>query len=285
MATFNRKKQKKGKPLAYNQSLRYRYEKALRGLVKKMGKDVKKEVMKLFKSDVSDTYFDKQEDLASVETMDASLASQARILMNKLTREYTELFDDKALELAKTMVFQADKSSKSALKSSLSGVIEGFTLDFDFIPSSVKEVAKAAIAENVSLISSVPEQYLKNITGSVMRSITSGAGVQELEREMTKYYGQAYRRAKNVALDQTRKAYNTINKQRMMSAGFKKFEWLHSGGGLQPRKHHQAMDGKIYSFDDLPVIVPETGEKGIPGQATNCGCTMRPIYEFPEGEK
>jgi uncharacterized protein with gpF-like domain len=40
------------------------------------------------------------------------------------------------------------------------------------------------------------------------------------------------------------------------------------------------MDGKIFSFDDLPIIDRKTGERGIPGQAINCRCTMTPVYEF-----
>jgi uncharacterized protein with gpF-like domain len=30
----------------------------------------------------------------------------------------------------------------------------------------------------------------------------------------------------------------------------------------------------------LPVIDPRTGERGIPGQAINCRCVMRPLVEF-----
>ena len=58
-----------------------------------------------------------------------------------------------------------------------------------------------------------------------------------------------------------------------------------TGQGGAPPAPTIELSGKIFSFDDLPVIVPDTGEKGIPGQAINCGCTMRPVYVFPEGEQ
>ena len=67
------------------------------------------------------------------------------------------------------------------------------------------------------LIKSIPEQYFKDVTGSVMRSITTGNGLADLVPEIKKYDGQTERRAKLLALDQTRKAYNSINKQRMQS--------------------------------------------------------------------
>jgi SPP1 gp7 family putative phage head morphogenesis protein len=205
--------------------------------------------------------------------------------MNKLKDKYTALFDDQAPFLAKELVSRSEKQSRNSLKDSFKGLINEYTLSPNYLPAGVKEVAKSTIAENVSLITTIPEEYFKNITGAVMRSITTGYGVSELKNYLTKFYGESSRKAKNVALDQTRKAYNNINKQRMMAAGLNSFEWIHSGGGLKPRQEHIELSGKIFSFDDLPVIVPSTGEKGIPGQAINCGCTMRPVYTFPEGEE
>jgi SPP1 gp7 family putative phage head morphogenesis protein len=109
--------------------------------------------------------------------------------------------------------------------------------------------------------------------------------------ELQKYSVQSQRKVHLLALDQTRKAYNTINKQRMQAVGVKKFEWVHSGGGAHPRQSHIRMSGNIYSFDDLPVINEEQVERGyespqrgIPGQAINCGCTMIPIIVFENGE-
>ena len=70
----------------------------------------------------------------------------------------------------------------------------------------------------------------------------------------------------------------------MEKLGLKKFEWLHSGGGHHPRPDHVAMSGNIYSFTSLPIIDSKTGERGIPGQAINCKCVMRPVIEFEQGE-
>ena len=280
--TFNDKKHVRGRRLAYNAGIQAWYKRELKKLVRRMAKEVSNEVLRLFRSNLAKDYREQQKQIA---TMDASLASQARILMNKLKDKYTALFDDKAPFLAKELVSRSEKQSRNSLKDSFEGLINEYTLSPNYLPAGVKEVAKSTIAENVSLITTIPEEYFKNITGAVMRSITTGYGVSELKNYLSKFYGQSSRKAKNVALDQTRKAYNNINKQRMMAAGLNSFEWIHSGGGLKPRQEHIELSGKIFSFDDLPVIVPDTGEKGIPGQAINCGCTMRPVYVFPEGEQ
>lgn len=269
-----------GLPLNYSAALRAKYEKALRTLVMQMALETQKEVTRLFNSATAADYFDDQADLA---TMDASIANQSKKLMNNLSDKFSALFGTTAPVLAKKMVNGANEASANALKSSIRELTGGLTLKTDFIPDGVKVVANSSIAENVSLIKSIPEKYFTDITGSVMRSITTGQGLKDLVTHMRTYFSETDRRAKNIALDQTRKAYNSINKQRMMAAGYTKFKWLHSGGGQHPRKEHIAMNGNIYSFDDLPVIVPKTGERGIPGQAINCGCTMQPVYEFDDG--
>lgn len=266
-----------GLPLNYSASLRVRYEKELRTLAMKMTSETKRQIIKLFNGEAANEYFERQEELAA---MDESISSSSKSLMNKLYNKFYKLFAKKADDLAKNMINGANNTSKVALKSSINKLTGGLTLKTNFIPSGLKEVIKSSTAENVSLIKSIPEEYFKQITGSVMRSITTGTGLKGLIKDIKKYEGVTDRRAKNIAIDQTRKAYNSINKQRMISAGFTKFKWLHSGGGQYPRKDHIEMNGNIYSFDDLPIIDKKTGERGIPGQAINCGCTMQPVYEF-----
>lgn len=271
-----------GLALNHNVSLRIRYSKSLRKLVNRMTLETKNQVTKLFKSGLGQDYFEDQKQLAA---MDASLASQSKILLNALLNKFSLLFNNYATPLSEEMVGGAEKSSVRSLNDSIKKLSGGLTLNSDFIPNSVKEVSKAAIAENVSLIKSIPEQYFTQINGAVMRSITTGSGLKELTEELNKYSDQSDRRVKNIAIDQTRKAYNSINKQRMMSAGYKKFIWLHSGGGQKPREEHVEMNGKMFSFDDPPIIDSKTGERGFPSQLINCGCTMKPVYEFPEEDE
>jgi len=269
-----------GYPLAYNIGLQEKYNRTLQKMVKLMTKITKEKLIALFKSDLGKEYFKDQKELAA---MDASLSSQARILLNALIKQFKIIFDTNALDIAEKMVQEQNNYSEKSLNNSIKQLTGGFELQGDFIPASLKEVIKASISENVYLIKSIPEKYFTDITGSVMRSITGGGGVKQLIKDLNKYTNQSKRRVKNIALDQTRKAYNSINRQRMMSAGYTKFKWLHSGGGQQPRKDHVKMNGNIYSFDDPPIIDKNTGERGFPGQAINCGCTMQPVYEFPKG--
>ncbi len=267
----------RGSVLSSPTGIEARYNAALQKLVREMLRQTRRDVVALFESPTA---------VSSHVTTDASISSQSRILMNALSSKFTDLFGRASKALSETMVEQAGKSSAVALGRSLKELSGGLTLKTDTLRSGpIGEIAKAAVAENVSLIKSIPEQYLQKVQGAVMRSITTGNGLQDLVPFLEEQEGVTVRRAKNIALDQTRKAYQSINAGRMKAAGIKKFEWIHSGGGQKPRPDHVAMNGDIYSYDDLPVIDERTGERGIPGQAPNCRCTARPVLDFGDGDE
>lgn len=273
-----------GIPLHYNISDQIDYYKDIKKLTDKMTEEVKRRITLLFSSNLSDDFFHNQKEIVA---MDNSLSDKAKKLMNDLTFRFQKLFNDKAKKISEKMVNTAASTSSVNLKNSLEYLSGGLALKTDFIPHPLKNIVKASINENVSLIKSIPQKYLSDISGSVMRSITTGNGLKDLIPAISKHSNQTKRRIKNLALDQTRKAYNVINKQRLISIGVKKFKWLHSGGGQHPRKSHIAMNGKVFSYDDLPIINKEQADKGyespqkgIPGQAINCGCTMNPVVSF-----
>jgi SPP1 gp7 family putative phage head morphogenesis protein len=264
----------KGGILHNNAALGDRYARSIKKLVKQMTDKTNREIEKLFKTDSANKHFGQ----------DASIASGARILMNSLTDQFNQLFAMSAKPLAERMVNDANKSSQSMLYSSLKDLSGGLSIKTKVTTPEMREIMTASVAENVNLIKSIPQQYLQKVTGSIMRSITTGSGLMDLKTDITKYDGMTERRAENIALDQTRKAYNSINAKRAQKVGIEKFEWIHSGGGLHPREDHIALDGQIFSYDDLPIIDENTGETGLPGQAPNCKCTQRPIIDFGDDE-
>lgn len=251
-----------------NMAIGVKYAAKIDRLVSAMLKETRRELVKLFESESAAKYF----------AQDASIGSQARILTNKLFSKFQSLFDKAAPTLAESMVKQTEAASAKGLHSSLQKLSGGMSLKTSITTGGMSEVTKAAVVENVGLIRSIASKYAEQIQGAVMRSITTGNGLQDLIPALEQYEGITRRRAKNIALDQTIKTYNAVNKARMQKIGVKKFKWIHSGGGAHPREDHVEMDGKIYSFNDLPIIDKRTGERGIPGQAVNCRCQMTPVF-------
>lgn len=274
----NRNVTLRGKRLNYNASLQSWYKRELKKLVNEMTIEVEKQIKKLFKN----IHF------APYGTTDESIGSQARILMNKLTEKFESLFSLESKTLADFMLERTLKSSESNLKSSLKQLSGGLSIKTSIVPPELTDVVTASIAENVSLIKSIPAQYFKDVTGSVMRSITSGQGMYDLLPEIKKYANLTERRAELLALDQTRKAYNSINAIKLDKLGVKRFEWIHSGGGQTPRESHLKIDGEIFSFENLQAEQAALGvpkeDRGLPGYPINCRCTLSPVIEFDEEE-
>lgn len=263
----------KGAPLQNNAATQMRYEKELKKLVAKMVKITEREITKLYKSPDGKAFF----------TMDGSIASQARILMNALTAKFDEMFGSAAKVVAPRMVNDVNKSSKASLANSLKD-LAGMTINTNVNSADLVDTMKSCIAQNVQLIKSIPAQYLEKVGGSVFRSITSGQGLADLEPQIKRFGAVTEKRATMIAIDQTRKAYSSINADRLNKIGVKQFEWVHSAGSRFPREDHIELDGQIFSFDNLPVIDKKTGERGLPAQAPNCRCVMRPILKFDQGE-
>lgn len=221
--------------------------------------------------------------------MDISPAAQARILTNKLKDRFEQLFATEAKPAAESMVDQADAASAADVGRSLRELSGGLKLNTNILTNQMKEFMSATVANNVSLIKSIPSEFFRDVQQAVLSSIADGRGLEDLTAFFQKQEGVQARRAENIATDQTHKAYNGLNKGRMTQNGIKKFEWVHSGGGLHPRQHHidaapGGLNHGIFSFDKLPIIDLSTGERGLPGQAINCRCTMVPVIQFDDGK-
>jgi len=270
-----------GNMLSYNAAGKAKYQARIDKLIDKMIKETNRELEKLFKSQAADDYFD---------TEDASISSQARILMDKLTRKFEALFDDQAKPITEQMIRNENNASKANTKASFERLSGGATINTDFMTAGMSEVVKASAAESTSLIKSIPQQHMEAVEGAVMRSITTGNGLEDLVPFLEKRTGITKRRARFIAKDQTKKVYSNLNAKRMTAVGLDKYRWQHSGADKVPRPHHVkshesgGLNGGIFSLSNPPIIDPKTGQRGKPGDLPGCTCIMVPVMQLDDGE-
>ncbi len=266
----------RGAPLNPNMGVAAHYQQKLTLLIRRMVEDVKKQVEGLYKEDHAKEFFGQ----------DDSISSQARILTNALKEKYERLFYDEAPGIAEYFASESNKASSKSVHHTIKEFSGGLSIPTANMGGDLVEVFKATVTENVALIKSIPEQYLSGVQQAVMRSIVGGGGKQSVTEYLIKEHAKTYARAKRISLDQTRKAFEGMSRERMKRAGVKKFEWVHTGGSNEPRPLHQhTLNGKIFSYDDPPVIDENTGERGFPGQLINCRCRQAPVIDFGDEEK
>ena len=253
-----RKNNLKGSQLNVAASIYIEYGDEIAKLVERMSIDVKNEIRKLFEVNSYD------------HAMDASIVSQGRILINQLLDKWNKIAAIQAKKSTEKMMRKVERNSASTLGMSLKQISEDMQIKMSLTPD-MEEIMKASTLEAANLIKTLPQEYLADVQGQVMRSITSGGGLNDLVPYLNDKYRKNIRKARNVAQDQTRKAYNNLQRARMQKLGIKKFEWIHSGAGKEPRKLHKDLNGKICSFDDPPFIGTMYGQDvyGIPGQLPN----------------
>jgi len=263
----------KGSALNPNISAAIRYKNMLDKLISRMALQVESELKKLYKTEPAKEHF----------AMDDTIGSQARILTNALTKKFNDLFSDFAKPIAEKVSQEANKSSSVSVRSGIKAMSEDFTISPSSLSKNTLDILNATITENVALIKSISQQYLSGVQQAVMRSITTGNGLQDLIPYLQKSKEITYRRARFIAYDQTRKAFNNLSTVKMQNLGLDEYEWLHTGGSNHPRKLHIELSGRIFSFANPPKIA-DNGKGDIiygnPGELPGCRCRKRIILRL-----
>lgn len=196
---------------------------------------------------------------------------------NALTRAIAELrkrwfkqFDQAAPALARYFSLAVQSRTDKAL----AGILRRGGFSVRFQPSqAMQDVFKATLEQNVSLIKSIPEQYLKNVEGMVMRSVQRGRDIGGLVKELEDNYGVTRRRAAFIAQSQNNLATSSMNRVRQTELGITQAKWKHSGGGRHPRPTHvkAGKDGVLYDVNK-GWYDPAVKKFILPGELPHCRC-------------
>ncbi|CAI9399209.1 hypothetical protein CCAJJPOJ_00172 [Lelliottia sp. T2.26D-8] len=272
MVIMSRKKTKTLRAINYNAGDIRWYQRELLAEIRAMNDDVKRQVMDIILANPL------AED--SKLAMDANPVQLVKRALDALARKWVDRFINKASPISDDLV----KKTESAVDRGLlaSARKDSLTINIQWTPAMTEKV-DAIIAENVSLIRSIPEKYFTEVEGMVYRAVAKGGDRKQLaddiEREFGKRNGITRRRAEFIARDQTRKATSALSSARQQAAGITEGEWVHSGGGHAPRKSHvkAGKERKRFKLSEGCLI---DGEYVMPGQLPNCGCTWKPVLPF-----
>lgn len=276
----------------YSPALERQYRVELKTMVDKMLKEVADKLVNAYRKNKDGFTFATDGAFSNIDDE-----------LKDLEKKYRETFARQGELIAKRMVLRQLKYSRSTFRQIMKKLLpneeEIPSLAGSVIPRDLEQIIKASIMENVSLIKSIESKYFEQITGSVARSMQAGGSIKQLRQEILQYNGMTRRRANNIANDQTRKAYMSINLRNMSKAGIKKVEWVHPGGGYTVREYHyrkwdgvsgiedgrpNGLNGFIFDIDKPPVIQLQKGKqpevRGYPAQLPNCKCGLAAVVEI-----
>lgn len=208
-------------------------------------------------------------------SQDESPAAALRAAMRRLARRWTARFDRAAKDLAdyfaKAVADRSDAALKSILKKG------GISVEFK-LTAAQNDIIQATIGQNVALIKSIPQQYLTNVEGLVMRSVQTGRDLGQLTKDLQEQHGVTRRRAAFIARSQNNIATASIVRARQLEIGITTAIWMHSAGGKEPRRSHVSQSGKEYDIA-AGWYDPEAKVMTWPGVLPNCRCVSRSLIK------
>ncbi|MBC8949363.1 phage head morphogenesis protein [Xenorhabdus sp. TS4] len=204
-------------------------------------------------------------------------ASPAKKLTEKLFAikgRWNTKFGQIAKSIAVWFVSRANTYASNSVKNKLKA--DSITVNMRVTPA-VQNVLDSLYEQQVSLIKSIPEQYLTQVQTLVQQSVVNGRDIGFLKEELKKRYSLTESRAKTIARDQNAKATNAIARERCKSSGITEGIWVHRAGGSKSyRESHIKMNGQRFKLSE-GCYDPHVQRHIHPGELINCKCDFRPV--------
>lgn len=252
------------------------YFDALERLIERMQADVAHHVLAAYGSLEPQEY--------AVDAAPKNPSILLRAALRKWGGLWVSRFDKLSLDLGQQFARKSFGITQTQMRAALKDA--GFTVKFDPTPGS-RAAYQAVIAEQVNLIKSIPQEYLKDVESKVWGSVMKGGDMHALSADLRRTYGITRERAAVIARDQNNKAKAIIEQTRRQELGITHAIWQHSAGGKVPRASHVAMSGKAYVIAQ-GMYDKNVGRYVLPGELINCRCTSRavvPAFETIEQAK
>lgn len=240
------------------------YRKKLRALIAEMHNSISYHILAAYKSAELSIGF-AQDDTSSVVSL--------KRIMKRYGDRWRDKFNRMSRDIAKQFATKSARATDRSVMASLRAA--GFAIKFQPTQASI-EAYRAVLSENVNLIKSIPEQYLKDVETQVWNSVMIGGKTSTLTAKLQKSYGISYRRAASIATDQNAKAKEIMENVRRQEIGITEAIWHHSHAGKTPRPTHVAMHGKRFELKK-GMWDSAVQEWVWPGQLSRCRCSSRAI--------
>lgn len=133
------------------------------------------------------------------------------------------------------------------------------------------------VANNVSLIRGLTEEFAIKVEKSAMQAVQAGRLYTDYAKTLRDQFDFPEERATLIARDQIGKFYGQCNATRQRELGINHYTWRTSEDE-RVRDLHDDLNGKVFSFDDPPES-GTNGERLNPGEPILCRCEAEPNFD------
>lgn len=149
-----------------------------------------------------------------------------------------------------------------------------------YISPQAAEKLPQIVEETTSLITKMSVKDVQTLQEVIAEGLLKGQNIKEVRTTLHSFSGFDEARAKRVALDQSIKINQAIQRENSKSIGITQGIWQHVPGQYTSRETHKKMHGKIFDLDK-GLWDEDVGRFVTPGSEYYCRCIWRPV--IPKG--
>lgn len=181
-------------------------------------------------------------------------------------------------QIVETMIFNNEVDT---ILGDIEGQLHNNTRKLNVIVPELADEQKQTIADNYTnnmqfYIKNWAEKRIPEMRIKVQEAILNGYREEQVQKMLEKEYHIMSDKAKFLAQNETSIMIAELKKATYTQMGFEEFIW-NTILDSRERPLHRKLHGKIFRFDNPPVIDERTGQRGLPGQTYNCRCGLTPI--------
>lgn len=132
-----------------------------------------------------------------------------------------------------------------------------------------QEIAQSYTNNMRFYIKNFEEKRIPEMRRKIAQMVLDGYRTDHIQKMLEQEYGIMSRKAEFLAQNETTIMLAQYKRVTYQEMGFDKFIWRTIMDGRE-REEHKKLNGKIFRYDDPPIIDERTGQHGLPGETYNC---------------
>lgn len=191
-----------------------------------------------------------------------------REFFKTLRLTYYRKYEEIGRILSEELVRKTDARTRAQIRRKLKEI--GWTIS-PIMNEPDKDILREIIKNNVALIKSIPQQYIRRVQQVTMKAVAIGGDKQKLTSMIKRVGEMSDNRAAMIARDQINKATQTLAVVNAQKFGATKGRWIHIPGKYSYRITHKEMNGKVFELAK-GMYDKEVGKYVKPGELYACNC-------------
>jgi SPP1 gp7 family putative phage head morphogenesis protein len=153
---------------------------------------------------------------------------------------------------------------------------ESISINLKFDDKIIQTIAQD-YTDNLELyITNFTNQQTQELRAIINENVNKGLRSEQLVAQIQERFDVSQSKAEFLAKQETGLLTATIQEQNMLRAGIEYYMW-DSARDSKVRPQHQDLNGKIFRFDNPPIVDLKTGRRANAGKDFRCRCVARPV--------